>query len=29
MGEYVKIGNLQVAPVLFEFINKNGLLQAN
>ncbi|MGG0789588.1 malate synthase G [Peribacillus simplex] len=25
MGEYVKIGNLQVAPVLFEFINKNGL----
>jgi malate synthase len=25
MGEYVKIGNLQVAPVLFEFINKDGL----
>lgn len=25
MGEYVIIGNLQVAPVLFEFINKNGL----
>lgn len=25
MGEYVKVGNLQVAPVLFEFINKDGL----
>ncbi|WP_349729113.1 malate synthase G [Peribacillus frigoritolerans] len=25
MGEYVKIGNLQVAPVLFEFINKDGI----
>ncbi|MCZ0871889.1 malate synthase G [Peribacillus sp. AS_2] len=25
MGEYVKVGNLQVASVLFEFINKDGL----
>ncbi|MET1177365.1 malate synthase G [Peribacillus simplex] len=25
MDEYVKIGNLQVAPVLFEFINKDGI----
>ncbi|MEV5038142.1 malate synthase G [Peribacillus frigoritolerans] len=25
MGEYVKVGNLQVALVLFEFINKDGL----
>ncbi|MGE6609622.1 malate synthase G [Peribacillus sp. NPDC076916] len=25
MGEYVKIRNLQVAPVLFEFINKDGI----
>ncbi|PAL14895.1 malate synthase G [Peribacillus simplex] len=25
MGEYVKVGNLQVASILFEFINKDGL----
>ncbi|MEC0297797.1 malate synthase G [Peribacillus frigoritolerans] len=25
MGEYVKVGNLQVASLLFEFINKDGL----
>ncbi|KOR84185.1 malate synthase [Bacillus sp. FJAT-22058] len=25
MGEYVKVGKLQVASVLFEFINKDGL----
>lgn len=25
MGEYVKVGNLQVASVLFEFIHKDGL----
>ncbi|PAK42026.1 malate synthase G [Peribacillus simplex] len=25
MGEYVKVGNLQVASVLLEFINKDGL----
>ncbi|MFJ5624736.1 malate synthase G [Peribacillus loiseleuriae] len=25
MVDYVKVGNLQVAPVLFEFINKDGL----
>lgn len=25
MGEYLKVGNLQVASVLFEFINKDGL----
>jgi malate synthase len=25
MADYIKVGNLQVAPVLYEFINTEGL----